>query len=64
MPGMPQQKWEVDGARWALREYSKTNPESVAAFVRDHPQLSGLSTREAMKFIMRRRGSLANAVEH
>jgi 3-methyladenine DNA glycosylase AlkD len=36
---------------WALREYSKTEPESVIAFVRDHPGLSGLSTREALKVV-------------
>lgn len=38
---------------WALREYSKTNPQSVAEYVHDHPDLSGLSRREAMKVIIR-----------
>lgn len=35
---------------WALREYSKTNPESVRAFVNRHP-LAPLSKREALKRI-------------
>lgn len=40
---------------WALREYSKTNPESVIEFVQKHEQhLSGLSKREALKIINRR----------
>jgi 3-methyladenine DNA glycosylase AlkD len=38
---------------WALREYSKTNPESVKSFVRSHPELSGLSQREALKVVTR-----------
>lgn len=41
---------------WALREYSKTNPESVIAFVRSHEALSGLSQREALKVINRIKG--------
>jgi len=35
---------------WALREYSKTNPDWVREFV-DKTKLSGLSTREALKRI-------------
>lgn len=38
---------------WALREYSKTNPSSVRAYVESHPELSGLSRREALKVIER-----------
>lgn len=34
---------------WALREYAYTDPEAVVAFVRSHPELSGLSQREALK---------------
>jgi 3-methyladenine DNA glycosylase AlkD len=35
---------------WALREYAKTAPERVRAFVRSHEaRLSGLSVREALK---------------
>jgi 3-methyladenine DNA glycosylase AlkD len=35
---------------WALREYAKTDPEAVSAFVERHRgQLSGLSIREATK---------------
>ncbi len=37
---------------WALREYSKTDPEAVAGFVKDHEdQLSRLSYREGTKHI-------------
>ncbi|NBD26826.1 DNA alkylation repair protein [Paenibacillus glycinis] len=35
---------------WALREYGKTDPEAVRAFVREH-ELSPLSVREALKHI-------------
>ncbi|MCF8304432.1 MAG: DNA alkylation repair protein [Bacteroidales bacterium] len=38
---------------WVLREYSKTNPESVKQFVDEHT-LSGLSQREALKWIKAR----------
>ena len=35
---------------WALREYAKTDPAAVRAFVRSHDsRLSGLSVREALK---------------
>lgn len=37
---------------WALREYAKTDPDWVLAFVRAHEaELSGLSTREALKHL-------------
>ncbi len=37
---------------WALREYARTDPEAVRAFVRSHEgALSGLSKREALKNI-------------
>ncbi|HEY0637683.1 MAG TPA: DNA alkylation repair protein [Pseudonocardiaceae bacterium] len=39
------------GIGWALREYSKTDPVWVAAFVAAHPGLSGLSRREASKYL-------------
>ncbi|MGE5495776.1 MAG: DNA alkylation repair protein [Burkholderiales bacterium] len=35
---------------WALREYSKTNPEWVRAFIKSH-ELAPLSVREASKYI-------------
>ena len=39
---------------WSLREYSKTNPRFVVEFVGgDH--LTGLSGREALKFVQNRR---------
>ncbi len=34
---------------WALREYAKTNPHFTRDFVQSHPELSGLSKREALK---------------
>ena len=37
---------------WALREYAKTDPDEVLAFVERHEeQLSGLSKREALKHL-------------
>lgn len=40
---------------WALREYSKTDEAAVRAFVADHDkELSGLSKREALKWLDRR----------
>jgi len=37
---------------WALREYSKTNPAAVTAFVETH-ELPALSRREALKWLKR-----------
>ncbi|QKV74447.1 DNA alkylation repair protein [Amycolatopsis sp. Hca4] len=39
------------GIGWALRDYEKTAPEWVRCFVEEHPGLSGLSRREALKHI-------------
>jgi 3-methyladenine DNA glycosylase AlkD len=39
------------GIGWALRDYAKTAPDWVRSFVDDHPELSGLSRREALKHI-------------
>jgi len=36
---------------WALRQYARTDPEAVRTFVQDHPGLSGLTKREAMKHL-------------
>jgi 3-methyladenine DNA glycosylase AlkD len=37
---------------WALRDYARSNPSAVAAFVEEHrDQLSGLSFREATKHL-------------
>jgi 3-methyladenine DNA glycosylase AlkD len=37
---------------WALREYAKTNPAWVRAYVSDHElEMSGLTYREAMKHL-------------
>jgi 3-methyladenine DNA glycosylase AlkD len=39
---------------WALREYSKTDPDAVRAFVAGHAdELSALSRREALKWVSR-----------
>jgi 3-methyladenine DNA glycosylase AlkD len=34
---------------WALRQYAKTDPDTVRHFVQAHATLSGLSVREALK---------------
>ena len=34
---------------WALRQHAWTDPDAVVAFVRAHPELSALSTREALR---------------
>lgn len=39
------------GIGWALRAYSKTDPDWVGAFVAAHPALSPLSVREALKYV-------------
>ncbi|WP_037370336.1 DNA alkylation repair protein [Amycolatopsis orientalis] len=39
------------GIGWALRDHARAEPEWVRAFVRAHPGLSPLSTREAMKHL-------------
>ena len=44
------------GIGWALREYSKTDPDWVIGYVDAHPELSGLSRREALKFLKRTGG--------
>ncbi|SFW87957.1 DNA alkylation repair protein [Amycolatopsis australiensis] len=39
------------GIGWALRNYARTAPDWVRSFVDEHPGLSGLSRREALKHI-------------
>lgn len=39
------------GIGWALRDHARLAPDWVRAFVRDHPALSPLSTREALKHL-------------
>ena len=41
------------GIGWALREYSKTDPAWVRAFVAAHPGLSALTRREALRRLER-----------
>lgn len=36
---------------WALRDYARTDPGWVREFVAGHPELSGLSRREALKHL-------------
>lgn len=36
---------------WALRQYSRVNPEAVLGFVKEHDDLSGLSKKEALRLI-------------
>jgi len=38
---------------WALRDYARTDPAGVRSFVAAHPELSGLSVREALKHLGR-----------
>ena len=39
---------------WALREYSRTKPQTVIDYVRAHQQqLSGLSQREALRLLVK-----------
>jgi 3-methyladenine DNA glycosylase AlkD len=39
------------GAGWALRQYSKTNPQGVADFIETNPQLAPLTKREGLKWL-------------
>lgn len=42
------------GIGWALREYSKTDPDAVIGFIRQHRKaLSGLSKREGLKVLLK-----------
>jgi 3-methyladenine DNA glycosylase AlkD len=45
--------WIRKAIGWSLREYSKTDPIAVRNYVDAHPELSGLSRREALKVISR-----------
>jgi 3-methyladenine DNA glycosylase AlkD len=39
------------GAGWALRQYSRTNPNAVVHFVNENPQLAALTKREALRLL-------------
>jgi 3-methyladenine DNA glycosylase AlkD len=41
---------------WALRQYAWTDPREVVRYVKAHPELSGLSKREALKNVDHFRG--------
>ncbi|MFC2115498.1 DNA alkylation repair protein [Bacteroidota bacterium] len=45
--------WIRKAIGWILREYSKTDPNTVKNYIGSHPELSGLSKREALKVINR-----------
>ncbi len=45
--------WIRKAIGWVLREYSKTDQQTVRDYVEAHPELSGLSKREALKVINR-----------
>ena len=45
--------WINKAIGWVLREHSKTDPQAVQEYVNAHPELSGLSKREALKVIHR-----------
>lgn len=38
-------------AGWALRQYSKTDPDEVTAFIENHPGLAPLTKREGLKWL-------------
>lgn len=42
------------GAGWALRDYSKVNPEAVVEFIDENPQLANLTKREGLKWLKNR----------
>lgn len=42
------------GAGWALRDYSKVNPDRVVAFIKKNPQLANLTKREGLKWLKSR----------
>lgn len=39
-------------AGWALRQYSKFNPQGVMDFLDEHPELPNLTKKEAVKWLM------------
>ncbi|RME06016.1 MAG: hypothetical protein D6816_08195 [Bacteroidetes bacterium] len=41
-------------AGWALRQYTKTNPEEVMDFLDQHPELPKLTKKEAVKWLVAR----------
>ena len=47
--------WIRKAIGWSLREYSKSDPFAVREYVDSHPGLSGLSRREALKVIARKK---------
>ena len=39
------------GAGWALRQYTRTNPQGVIDFIENNPQLAPLTKREGLKWL-------------
>jgi len=46
---------------WALRQYAWTDAREIQRYVREHDELSGLSKREALKNVRRRKTSRGSA---
>jgi len=38
---------------WSLRQHSRVDPQWVIRFVEDHPELSNLSKKEALRLILK-----------
>lgn len=55
LPSMAEKEFFLrKGIGWALRAYSRTDPQAVLDFVREHRQaLSGLSKREGLKLLLK-----------
>lgn len=45
--------WIAKAIGWALRDLSRTDPESVAGFMAEHPELAGVARREAERGVAR-----------
>jgi 3-methyladenine DNA glycosylase AlkD len=62
-PNLPEGDFFIRKAiGWALREYAKAEPDAVRQYVSDHPELSALSRREALKHLGTRLQSPASSV--
>lgn len=55
LPSMAEKEFFLrKGIGWSLRAYSRTDPQAVLGFVREHRQtLSGLSKREGLKLLLK-----------
>ena len=63
LPSIPSREFFLRKAiGWALRSYAWTDPREVARYVAAHPDLSGLSVREALKNVGKTRRKSAAAL--